>query len=64
LCVSCRVQKTSAIGKEDKCHPWHGYFGTDLFTPVDEDGVEVMPGERTCGHKDCVNLDHVVKENK
>jgi len=39
-------------------------FGSDWVTPIDEDGAEVMPGKRTCGHKDCVNPDHVEKENK
>lgn len=63
LCESCRVRRASTVGKkDDKCVPWHGMFGSDWVTPIDEDGAEVMPGIRTCGHKDCVNPDHIEKE--
>jgi hypothetical protein len=32
------------------------------LNPVDDDGVLVHPGERVCGHKDCVNPAHIVSE--
>lgn len=34
-------------------------FADDEVTPVDDDGVPVLPGVRMCGHTDCVNPDHV-----
>jgi len=34
-------------------------FERDEITPVDDDGVAVMPGRRVCGNSDCVNPDHV-----
>jgi hypothetical protein len=39
--------------------PWHGRFGADMVTPVDEDGVAVLPGVRKCGRLDCVNASHI-----
>ena len=60
FCESCRVTRATTIKKENSvCLPWHGNFGLDMITPVDEDGYPVMPGERTCGNKDCVAPAHV-----
>ena len=39
--------------------PWHGLFGEDELTPIDDFGVPVLPGKRICGKKDCVNELHV-----
>jgi hypothetical protein len=39
--------------------PWHGRFGSDMVTPVDEDGVAVLPGVRKCERLDCVNASHI-----
>jgi|DEB0MinimDraft_6_1074348.scaffolds.fasta_scaffold01123_19 hypothetical protein len=44
-----------------KCIPWHGMFARDAVTPVDDDGMPVLPGARICGRKDCVNTDHLGK---
>jgi hypothetical protein len=30
-----------------------------MLTPVDDDGLEVLPGIRTCGNLDCVSPAHV-----
>jgi hypothetical protein len=30
-----------------------------MLTPVDDDGLEVLPGIRTCGNSDCVSPAHV-----
>lgn len=32
------------------------------MTPVDVEGVAVLPGRRKCGRQDCVNVDHVERE--
>ncbi len=35
------------------------YWMNDNLDPVDESGALVLPGLRTCGHRDCVNPKHV-----
>lgn len=57
-CESCRTTKKNRIRE---CIVWHGHFAADFVTPIDENGVEVMPGIRTCGNKDCVNVSHIAK---
>jgi len=60
LCVSCRARKVQTVHTgQGKCIPWHGYFARDEMTPVDDDGKPVLPGERSCGRKDCVAPGHV-----
>lgn len=39
--------------------PWHGNFGLDMITPVDENGDPVLRGKRRCGNLDCVNPKHI-----
>ena len=56
LCRSCRAGKQNKIRE---CMPWHGNFGLDMITPVDEDGVPVLRGKRRCGNLDCVNPKHI-----
>jgi hypothetical protein len=60
FCESCRARKVQKI---DGCIVWHGHFGADMVTPVDEDGIEVLQGIRNCGKLDCVNPLHIEKEN-
>lgn len=63
LCSSCRATRAKTVnGPLGKCQPWHGDFAGDELTPVDEDGVVVLPGVRKCGRKDCVNSDHIETE--
>ena len=60
LCQSCRTRRASVINTAaGKCIPWHGDFGSDWVTPIDDDGRPYLPGERTCGHSDCVNTAHI-----
>lgn len=60
FCESCRVTKATTIQNGDsKCLPWHGGFGYDMLTPIDEDGEPVLPGTRICGNIDCVQPLHV-----
>jgi hypothetical protein len=60
LCVSCRMKPASMLqyGKL-RCIPHKGALDGDL-NPIDEFGVLVMAGVRVCGHRDCVNVAHVV----
>jgi len=60
LCVSCRMKPASMLqyGKL-RCIPHKGALDNDL-NPIDEFGVLVMAGVRVCGHRDCVNVAHVV----
>jgi hypothetical protein len=62
LCVSCRVKPASTIqyGKL-RCVPFQGALDPNL-NPIDDDGVLVYPGERICGHSDCVNVAHIASE--
>jgi hypothetical protein len=60
LCVDCRRKpaKTINYGLDRSCKPWDGCFNSDEC-PV-EFGQLVLPGERICGHKDCVEPAHIV----
>ena len=62
LCVSCRVKPATTIqyGKL-RCQPHQGVLDLEL-NPVDDEGVLVFPGERVCGHSDCVNPAHIVSD--
>lgn len=61
LCSSCRARpaRTVYTPAGDRCKPWRGMFDMDEVTPVDDDGIPVLPGWRECGNFDCVNPDHV-----
>ena len=63
-CASCLMKPTKVIvyhhpvlGKIE-CYPWDGEVNEDFY-PVDGLGELVKPGERICGHKDCVNRNHI-----
>lgn len=58
LCGSClaRPAKTISYGLAKSCKPWGGVFDRD-DNPV-LDGHLFMPGLRSCGHKDCVEVTH------
>lgn len=60
LCKSCRVKPAKVIqyGRL-RCEPHTGDFDDDL-NPITETGELFLPGERVCGHKDCVKLEHIV----
>ena len=61
FCWSCRSRKVQTVhGKLGKCIPWAGRFAEDFATPIDDDGLVVMPGVRLCGKSDCVSPRHVV----
>ena len=60
LCVSCRMKPANMLqyGKL-RCIPHKGALDNDL-NPIDEFGVLVLAGVRVCGHRDCINVAHVV----
>ena len=61
-CKDCRIKPTNVItyGNDD-CVPWNGDFDRETDAPM-ENGVLFMPGKRFCKHADCVNADHIEKE--
>ena len=54
-----RPAKTISYGFGKPCKPWGGEFDRDENPLVD--GELFMPGERICGHKDCVELEHCLR---
>lgn len=60
LCVDCRRKPARSInyGQEKSCKPWNGEF-TDWDEPL-EHGRLYLPGKRICGHRDCVEVTHII----
>lgn len=58
-CESCRVQRRRFIKYDNGlvCEAWQGDF--DEWDNPTDNGELFMPGVRTCGHRDCVNPDHI-----
>jgi hypothetical protein len=44
-----------------KCLAWRGELDDNL-NPIDKRGRLHLPGHRTCGHKDCVNPNHIIPD--
>jgi hypothetical protein len=44
-----------------RCIPFQGALDPEM-NPIDDQGALVHPGERVCGHKDCVNPAHIVSD--
>lgn len=68
-CADCRAKPKvrliinhPILGKIE-CIPYTGEVN-ELWQPINAVGDLYMPGERLCGHKDCVNRNHVVKPPK
>lgn len=65
LCEDCLREPTRAIIYKHPqlgqitCYPHSGEVDA-LWRPVDALGELFRPGERLCGHKDCINLNHIV----
>lgn len=63
FCSSCKAAKVQTVTSPfGPCVPWHGRFGPDHATPVDDYGQVVRPGVRLCGNADCVSARHIEKE--
>lgn len=58
LCVSCKARPVKTVKYNgEPCIPHRGKFDA-LDRPV-VDGELYLPGDRKCGHSDCINSDHV-----
>jgi len=63
-CSDCRTQHLYEIKYEGiVCRPWRGEVDEDL-NPIDGQLRLYLPGVRTCGHRDCVNKEHIISAPK
>lgn len=62
LCADCRRRpaKTINYGLDRPCKPHNGAFDYD-DNPM-EFGTLLLPGNRLCKHRDCVEPSHVVRK--
>ena len=69
LCRDCRdtapgwrlkLAITHPILGRIECRPYRGDLDEN-WNPIDEHGNLFMPGERICGHKDCVAKKHILQ---
>lgn len=60
LCTDCRRRPARTInyGQGKPCIPHHGVFDQD-DNPI-EYGRLYLPGKRVCGHRDCIQIAHIV----
>ncbi len=59
-CSDCRVKQLNEIKYNGiVCRPWRGEVDEEL-NPIDGQLRLYLPGVRTCGHRDCVNKDHII----
>jgi hypothetical protein len=64
LCTDCRNGRYKQISYGDLvCKPWRGEVDEDL-NPIDNHLRLYLPGERICGHGDCVNKEHIIPAPK
>lgn len=76
LCESCRSTKNAGRdrrrfrplpsgvpGLSQPCHAWLRDFNEDDH-PITPDGELVAPGRRLCGHRDCVQDEHIEVEDE
>jgi hypothetical protein len=66
LCPDCRLEPNPrrhilyvVNGETMHCRSWPGDYDEN-DNPILPDGRLYLPGERACGHKDCVNTTHIV----
>jgi hypothetical protein len=63
-CYDCRVKQLNEIKYNGLiCRPWRGEVDEDL-NPIDGQLRLYLPGERICGHGDCVNKEHIIPAPK
>lgn len=59
-CQDCRGHRAHEVKYNgEPCRPWRGEVDEDL-NPIDRHLKLYLPGVRTCGHKDCVNKNHII----
>jgi hypothetical protein len=60
ICLDCSAAKKTTLAYGDLiCKPWAGDLDLDTLAPL-KNGLVFMPGERLCGHKDCVEPSHIL----
>jgi hypothetical protein len=61
MCADCRNGRATEIKYDgEPCRPWRGEVDED-WNPIDHNLKLYLPGVRTCGHKDCVNKQHIIQ---
>ena len=61
-CFDCRANPAYEIKYNGTiCRPWRGEVD-EFMNPIDKNLKPYLPGIRTCGHRDCVNKQHIVPE--
>lgn len=65
LCSSCVAKPATQInyGDTTACKPWQGDVDLDTMQPLDDRGRPYLPGARRCGHADCVNRKHIIRQD-
>lgn len=59
-CQDCRPHVSREVKYQgETCRPWVGEVDEEL-RPIDKQLRLYLPGIRTCGHKDCVNKQHII----
>ena len=62
-CADCRNGMATEIKYNGTvCRPWRGEVDEE-FNPIDRNLKLYLPGARTCGHKDCVNKEHIIRSD-
>lgn len=60
-CQDCRPHVSREVKYDgEPCRPWIGEVDEEL-NPIDSKLRPYLPGVRTCGHKDCVNKQHIIR---
>jgi len=63
LCRGCRSKVEHVVRYDQKnyCLAWRGDF--DEYDNPMHNGKLYLAGERTCGHKDCINEEHINRKD-
>ena len=62
-CADCRNGRATELKYNGQvCRPWRGEVDED-FNPIDHKLRLYLPGVRICGHKDCVNKEHIIRSD-
>ncbi len=57
-----KVEHVIRYGKGEVCLAWRGDFD-EADNPI-HNGKLFMPGVRNCGHRDCINPEHIKQEGR
>jgi len=63
LCKGCRIKIEHAVRYDNEvCLAWRGDFDSN-DNPM-HNGKLFLPGQRSCGHRDCINIEHINQERQ